>query len=116
MSSRGAVGVIAGIVFLVGVVIGYIPHSLPGDGVIGTITCGTPFSPDNASAAGTDLGSAAAGVTTDFAQQCSNALGTPRIISFVLIGVAVLVGLFALLTAGQAARTQPAPQRVSESS
>ena len=113
MSPRGAAGVLAGLVILVGVILGYVPHHLAADPVLGVINCGSAFSP-SVDAAGTDLGSAAAGVPTNFTQQCSDALSAPRTISFVLIGVGVLVGLFCLLTAIGAQPKRESPKPVQE--
>jgi hypothetical protein len=79
---------------MVGLVLGFSTHSV-GEGTPGgAITCGSAFSPDNTVATGVDQISQ----MSNFAQQCSDSLGTPRTVALSLVGVSVLALLFLGLT------------------
>lgn len=100
---------LAGIVLAVGLVIGFMSHSVS-DEFGDSITCGSPFSPQHAEALGADLGSAAANVATSYDQQCGDALSAPRTVALSIAGVGVLALLFCGLTAAKVEQpATPAP-------
>jgi len=104
MSPRRAAVVLAGLVFLVGVLLGLLPHS------VGDVGCGSPWSPSVAPN-GADLGSLTAGITTDYTSQCASTLSMPRVFSWVLVGVGgaglVFVGLMSLDTSSPVREREP---------
>lgn len=116
MTARGASGVLAGLLLLVGVVLGFTLSPSLHDPVLGTISCGAPFRAST-DADASDMGSAMANVATDFAGQCSSALTGPRIATFSLIGIGGVGLLFFLLTMKGLSPTQePERQPAAEES
>jgi hypothetical protein len=80
MSTRGAVAVIAGLLVVVGVIVGFLPHSTLDPDLQVSVPCGSAFSPD-----GTFLA-------------CGSALSGPRWAAIGIAAVGLVAGLFLLLT------------------
>lgn len=97
MNARSASAVLAGLVLLVGVILGFSISPTTSDPVLGTIHCGSPFH-SSTDAASADLGAGLAGVAVDHESECSSALTGPRIAAWSLIGLGGLGLLFFLLT------------------
>lgn len=86
------------------------PHHVPLDFHSGdsntSVSCGSAFAPDHsgflAANFGSDISAAYAGkgvdAGVDYAARCSDALQTPRIAAWLLVGAGILAGLFLLLT------------------
>jgi hypothetical protein len=104
MSTRGAAAVIVGLVLAIGLIFGLVPHSVPAE--FGAVSCGSAFNPDKLSVSGANIVAAMSGSATDFDQQCSDALSTPRLIALGLIGVGALTLLFVGLTRKPALASQ----------
>jgi hypothetical protein len=111
MSSRGAAAVLAGLVLLVGVLLGFGYHATtPGPTYENgkPVICGSAFLPDHTDAAASDLVGQATGTGTGYQAACSDALSTPKIAAFGMVGVSVLALLFCGLTIRSDAR-RPVP-------
>lgn len=97
MSTRGAAAVIAGLLVVIGVVVGLIPHSAidPSLGPV-PVACGSAFSPK------------------DTFSVCDAALSGPRWTAIGIGAVGLLAGLFLLLTMKPITKTADAsPSRES---
>lgn len=105
MSSRGVVAVIAGVLLLVGVFVGFSTHKISDSAVATSASCGSAFSPSNADAGVYDVQAVMAGEGKSFAQQCTSALTGPRTVALVLVGAGLLVAVSLVLT------VHPAKQR-----
>jgi len=120
VSTKAAVGVLALVVAVVGLIVGLVPHSIPvaGDVQQSSLSCGSAFAPKDVTSDATLLeseqaiGQAISGygqptTASAYVAQCSDAVSTPRVIALVLLGLGALAGLFLLMT-NTARRPSPA--------
>lgn len=111
MSNRKALGVIAGLVVLVGLILLFVPTAVAG----GDVGCGSAMSPSSADAIGAELGDAlsdiyAGGDGSDdggYQALCDDRIGTQRVVAWSIVGVGALVLLFLFLTAQHKTRWDP---------
>lgn len=111
MSARAAGTVIAGLVFVVALVVGFWPHTIPLDYTAPdgteTVSCGSAFAADPQGAEDAALGRHIRGAlggeltasSQEYEARCADGLRAPRIIALVLAGGGLLAGVFLLLTA-----------------
>ena len=112
MSNRKALGVIAGIILALGVILALVPTSVNS----GQVDCGSALAPDTSAASAAEFGDAIAdafrgGDGSDdggYVALCEDRVSTQRLFAFPIAGVGALALLFLVLTAQQQPRT-PAP-------
>jgi len=92
MSSRRAIGVLAGIVLLLGMILALTPLSV--DGGTESIGCGSAYSPSYTSAEIQDIVNGG-----DALDRCEDKVGGRRSVAYPLAGAAALTLLFLGLTA-----------------
>jgi hypothetical protein len=88
-------------VLLIGVLLGFGYHAtVPGPSYENgkQVVCGSAFMPDHTDAAAYDLVGGSTGTGTGYEAACSDALSTPRIAAFGMVGIGVLTLLFCGLT------------------
>lgn len=86
MSTRGAAAVIAGLLVVIGLVVGFVPHSAIDPDLGVSVPCGSAFSPKAVFLV------------------CGNVLSGPRWTAVGIAAVGALAGLFLMLTAKPAAK------------
>lgn len=91
MGTRRALGVIAGLVLLVGLVLALLPLSVDG----GAVDCGSAFMPSEAGAFIADVDR---GPFSDLAGECEAAVSARRYLAYGLAGAGGLVLLFLWLS------------------